>query len=172
MLKKILISFIVCILPVFVSYALSEKNSLKSNSRYFKIPQNHLQGPLLSNESLENKVVILDFWASWCGPCKEALPFYEALYLKYKDQGLEVIGVNAQDTPKERTDFLKSVKLSFPIFEDSTKNSLVNKLDLVALPTLFMYDRSGKVILSYRGFDQKKMAELEEKVKEALAQKM
>lgn len=170
MFKKISISIIVCILPVVVSYALSEKNSSKLNSEYFKIPQIHLQGPLLKEEGLKNKVVLLDFWASWCGPCKEALPFYEDLYMKYKDQGFEVIGVNAQDTPKERADFLKSVKLSFPIFEDNAKDSLVNKLDLVALPTLFVYDRSGKVILSYRGFDQKKMAELESKVKEALAQ--
>lgn len=170
MFKKIAVSIIVCILPVVVSYALSEKNSSKLSSGYFQIPKNHLQGPVLKDENLKNKVVLLDFWASWCGPCKEALPFYEDLYTKYKAQGLEVIGVNAQDTPKERSDFLKSIKLSFPIFEDSVKNSLVNKLDLVALPTLFVFDRTGKIILSYRGFDQKKMAELEAKVKEALAQ--
>lgn len=171
MLKKITLSIIICILPAVVSFALSEKNPPNA-AGYFQLPTRHLQGPKLMDENLKNKVVLLDFWASWCGPCKEALPFYEALYKKYKDQGLEVIGVNAQDTPKERADFLSKTALSFPIFEDSSKNSLVNKLDLVALPTLFVYDRSGKVILSYRGFDEKKMAELEEKVKEALAQKL
>lgn len=172
MLKKISISILFCILPAVVSFALSEKKVTKETPEYFQIPETHLQGPLLNSESLKNKVVLLDFWASWCGPCKEALPFYENLYIKYKDQGLEVVGVNAQDTPKDRQEFLRATKLSFPIFEDGGKNSLVSKLDLVALPTLFVYDRSGKIILSYRGFDQKKMAELEAKVKEALTQKL
>lgn len=121
-------------------------------------------------EDLKGKVVVVDFWASWCAPCKEALPHYNKLYEKYKDQGVVFIGVNEDDDIKERDAYLKNEKILFTVLADLDKQ-MAKDFQVVALPTLFVFDKKLKPVTLYRGFDDKKPQVLEEKIKELLKQK-
>lgn len=131
-----------------------------------------LPGTTLKMEDLKNKVVLVDFWASWCEPCKEALPIYNKLYQKHKTAGLIIIGVNEDDEPKDRDAFLKAHPVSFPMFHD-TDGKWAKELQIQALPTLYVFGKDKKAIKFYRGFngDSKKMAELEKLIQQELAKK-
>lgn len=116
---------------------------------------------------LKGKVIIVDFWASWCEPCKEALPHYNKLYEKYKSQGVIFLGINEDDDSKERDAYLKAHKISFSTYFDKDKQ-MAKDFKVVALPTLFVFDKNLKPVILYRGFDDKKPQVLEKKIQELL----
>lgn len=118
-------------------------------------------------DDLKGKVVLIDFWASWCEPCKAALPNYEKLYKKYKDKGLVIIGINADDNQKERDEFLKKNSFSFPMYTDSSKK-MIGDFRVQAVPTLFVFKKGLQPDSFYRGFSEEKMKNLEKKVAELL----
>lgn len=128
--------------------------------------------PLSKTESvkfsdLKGKVVLVDFWASWCEPCQEALPHYNKLYGKYKKDGLVILGINEDDDAKERDTFLKAHAVDFPVFNDKDKQ-MAKDFKVVALPMLFVFDKNLKPVVLYRGFDDKKPQVLEKRIKELL----
>jgi thiol-disulfide isomerase/thioredoxin len=118
-------------------------------------------------EDLKGKVVLIDFWATWCEPCKEALPHYSALYKKYKKQGLVVLAVNEDDNITERDAYLKKAPYPFPVFADPEKKFL-NAFDVAAIPTVFVFDKNTKPVTFIRGFDAKKAQALEKTVQDLL----
>lgn len=115
---------------------------------------------------LKGKVVVVDFWASWCAPCKEAIPHYNQLAKKYKDKVI-FLGVNEDDDSKERDTFMKKQDISFAIFSDKDKQ-MAKDFQVVALPTLFVFDKNLKPVTMYRGFDDKKPQVLEKVIQELL----
>lgn len=120
-----------------------------------------------SPRELKGKVILVDFWASWCEPCKEALPHYNRLYKKYKDQGLIIMGINEDEDSKERDLFLKTHVLDFPIYTDKEK-AMVQNFKVQALPSLFVFDRNMKAVALYRGFSPEKLESLEKKIQDLL----
>ena len=104
-------------------------------------------------------MVVVDFWASWCEPCKAALPHYNKLAEKFKGKVI-FVGINEDDSIQARDAFLKTVPLSFPVFSD-TKKKVADDFKVLALPTLFILDKDLKLVSFYRGFDDKKMQGLE-----------
>lgn len=119
--------------------------------------------PFSTPQELKGKVVLVDFWASWCEPCKEALPHYNKLYLKYKDQGLVVIGINEDDDIKERDAFLKTTSLAIPLYYDKDK-SLIQDFKVQALPTLYVFDKNLKPVAFYRGYKTENSQALESQI--------
>jgi len=113
--------------------------------------------------SLRGKVALIDFWASWCGPCKVALPEYDKLYKKYKKRGFTIIGINVDDEKELVTQFLKEHPVSFPVAYDS-KKKLVDQVGLATMPTSYLIDSKGKVQYIHRGFHRGDQEELEKKI--------
>ncbi len=125
------------------------------------------KGAPLQLKDLQSQVVLLDFWASWCEPCKEALPHYAEMEKKYKSRGLKVVGINEDSSSIERESFLKKMNLHFPLYEDKDQ-AFVKALGVEALPTLVIFNSSGKVIQRLEGFEKKDLVMLEKKINELL----
>lgn len=138
------------------------------NVTFQSLPNESLTSAKIEKFSdLKGKVVLVDFWAAWCEPCKEALPHYNKLYKKYKDQGVIFIGINEDDDAKERDAFLKINSPDFPMYADSSKQML-RDFKVQAIPSLFVFDRNQKAVALYRGYSADKLKSLEKKIQELL----
>lgn len=103
-------------------------------------------------------IVLVNFWASWCGPCREELPKMEELYQKYKGLGFEILSVNVDEVASKADLLLDNIEVSFPVLYDTSGE--VSKLyDVNAMPTTVIIDRDGNqrlIHLGYRAGDEKK----------------
>ncbi|MDD5141110.1 MAG: TlpA disulfide reductase family protein [Verrucomicrobiales bacterium] len=101
--------------------------------------------------SLKGKVVILDFWASWCGPCAESFPIMDELQKKYKDQGLVILAVSVDEKAGKMETFMKKNPVAFTVVRDAD-HKLVAIAEPQTMPTSFVIDREGKVRFLHNGF--------------------
>ena len=106
----------------------------------------HNSAPLALAD-LKGKVVLLDFWGVWCGPCVAKLPAVQALHDKYKDRGLVVIGVHSADRADRLAEFLLTRKVSIPVALDAGKTA--GRYLVEAWPSYFLIDRAGKVVSGF-----------------------
>jgi thiol-disulfide isomerase/thioredoxin len=109
-----------------------------------------VDGRTLALSSLKGKVVFLNFWATWCPPCRAEMPSMEVLYRRFHDQGLEFLAVDIMENSKDVSAFLSEYKLSFSAALDSS-GSISNSYGIQAIPATFIVDRDGKIILSTVG---------------------
>jgi thiol-disulfide isomerase/thioredoxin len=105
--------------------------------------------------SLKGKVVLVDFFASWCGPCQESFPAMEKLHQKYGSLGLVIVAINLDKKPEDMQRFLKEHPVTFATVRDGSYK-LVNEIKIPTMPSSFLLDRSGKVFAVHRGFDGSK----------------
>lgn len=126
--------------------------------------------PGVDLEALEGKVVVLDFWASWCVPCRRSFPWLNTMHDKYGDAGLVIIGVNLDNDPAEARAFLDEFPPRFRIHYDREK-TLARQFDVVAMPSSYVIGRDGQVAGRHLGFKVKKQAEYEAAIAAALAGK-
>ena len=92
--------------------------------------------------SYHGRVIILNFWATWCEPCKAEMPVFERAQQQYRDQGLAVVGVDFQERDEEITAFLSQVGVTFPTLVDRT-GEVSRQWRATGLPTTFLIDRQG-----------------------------
>jgi thiol-disulfide isomerase/thioredoxin len=97
------------------------------------------------------KVVIVDFWASWCAPCKASFPAYSRLQREFGDRGLVIVGVSVDDSPSAYSAFVARFKPSFATVHDS-QHKLVSTVQVPTMPTSYLIDRSGRVRFVHAGF--------------------
>lgn len=105
-----------------------------------------------------DKIILVDFWASWCGPCKKSFPEMEILYSKYKVEGFSIVAVNLDEKEKAMETFLKRMPINFPVIADSDK-SIVQSAELDAIPSSFLIDQSGTIRFVHQGWHGKESAE-------------
>ena len=116
-------------------------------------------------DELKGHAVILDFWATWCGPCKAEAPILDRVATRFKSSGLVVIGINTDDGEGEGANWAKQHHLSYPIAFDTDKIA-ARAYDVDALPTLVVISKTGKVIARRTGVTDSE--ELERLVNQAL----
>ena len=107
-------------------------------------------GKLQNLKELKGKVVFLNFWATWCGPCRSEMPSMQVLYDTYKEKGLEILAVNSGEKSDQVLAFMKSNKLSFPAALD-TDGKVSNIYGIQAIPTSYLIDRDGYIITRVTG---------------------
>ena len=122
----------------------------------------------VSLHDLRGKVVYVDFWASWCVPCRQSFPWMTTISEKYADRGLVVLAVNLDKERRAADDFLAQFGGPFTIAFDPTGKT-AEAFRVEAMPSSFIVSRTGKIVFSHEGFQEPKAAELEEHIKEALA---
>ena len=108
-------------------------------------------------DALKGQVVLLDFWASWCGPCKESFPVMDDLHQKYGPKGLVVLAVNVDESAAAMNEFLKEHPVKFVIVHDAIKK-LVGDANISSMPTSLIIGRDGKVVAIHKGFHGKETA--------------
>ncbi len=121
-----------------------------------------IEGEELSLKDFKGKVVLINFWATWCPPCKEELPFFEKIYKKYKDKGFVILAVNTD--PENLQNFLEDfgTKFTFPILIGD--NKILDLYPVRGLPTSFLINREGRIVKVRLGIYR----ELEEDLKRLL----
>jgi cytochrome c biogenesis protein CcmG/thiol:disulfide interchange protein DsbE len=120
-------------------------------------------GKKISLAALRGKVVLVDFWASWCAPCKEEMPVLESLHKRFKDSGLVIIGVSVDNEAANAKKFLSSVKVSFPIVHDAG-HAVADKFKPPRMPTSYVIDKAGKIRFIHAGFRKEDAKKLEDEI--------
>ena len=117
----------------------------------------------------KGKVIYVDFWASWCIPCRKSFPWMNSMQAKHQDQGFVVLSINldAEETLSKK--FLKQTPANFAIIYDA-KGKLAQKFKLKGMPSSYLFDRQGKLISAHSGFNGKKQQQYEHEISQALAQ--
>ncbi|UCE90150.1 MAG: TlpA family protein disulfide reductase [Pseudomonadota bacterium] len=108
-------------------------------------------GKNLRLNDYRGQVVMVNFWATWCAPCRKELPHLNKLYQKYQDQGFTLLGVNIDSESAEAKRMAKELKIAFPVLFD-TKQETSKLYKLKAMPSTVLVDRSGKVISYHLGY--------------------
>ncbi len=100
---------------------------------------------------LRGQVVMINFWASWCGPCRQEMPLLQQLYGKYEPLGFTLLGVNVEPDSTQAQDWLKKVPVTFPILFDRD-NKVSAQFGVEAMPSTVLIDREGNVRHVHRGY--------------------
>ena len=144
------------------------QDALAVGSKFPDFDEKDIEGKALSIASRKGKIVLLDFWATWCGPCRAELPNVLAVYAKHHAEGFEIIGISLDDDRTRLDSFIKDKQMTWPQYFDGLKwkNKIASKYGVNSIPATYLLDGEGKILgKDLRG------EELEKTVAEAIAKK-
>jgi thiol-disulfide isomerase/thioredoxin len=116
---------------------------------------------------LQGKVVYVDFWASWCGPCRQSFPWMNEMQARYGGKGLQIVGVNVDAKTDDARQFLTTTPARFAIAFDP-QGATPRSYGIKGMPSSVLIGPDGKVLLEHSGFREADRAELESKIQSAL----
>jgi thiol-disulfide isomerase/thioredoxin len=125
-------------------------------------------GRTVALDALRGKVVYVDFWASWCSPCKRSFPWMNEMAQKHGPQGLEILAVNLDRKREDADRFLKSTPAGFTVVFDPAGVTPA-AWQVKGMPSSYLVDATGKVVMAESGFRDDRKAEVEERIRAALA---
>lgn len=124
----------------------------------------------LDLQDLRGHVVYVDFWASWCTPCRQSFPWMKALESAYGSRGLSVVAIDLDHDQADAQRFLRVFQPNFPVIFDPA-GTLAQRFNVAAMPTSVLIDRAGKIRYEHAGFLLRQRAEYERQIRALLAQK-
>ena len=133
------------------------------------ISGNTLSGKKVDLKKLRGKVVLVDFWATWCAPCKVALPFYAELYRKKKKDGFELLTININKKEAAARAFAKKEGFKFPIVHDSDQK-IIESYNPSNMPTSYLIDKKGKIRYIHAGFNAGQKAKITKEIERLLSE--
>lgn len=135
-----------------------------------KAPSFSLNGDngTVSLKQLRGKVVYLDFWASWCVPCRKSFPWMNEIQQKYKSKGLVVVGINLDESKADAKNFLKQIPGNFTMAYDPDGKT-PGKYNVEVMPTSYLIDRGGNLVHTHRGFKKSKADKVEAEIQALLS---
>lgn len=139
------------------------KHPERQEARDFTLPD--LKGENWTLSSLKGKVIILDFWATWCAPCRIEIPYLIELYNKYRDDGLIVCGVGIDRKPAIAS-FSREYGINYPILIGTQQ--IARQWGIRAIPTTYILDKDGRIAFKHMGFRPGMEIKFEEEIKELL----
>ncbi len=111
-----------------------------------------LQGDTLQLGALRGNILLIDFWATWCPPCRAEMPFFNDLYQKYRDQGVLVIGINIDERESTVRRFIEKLGITYPVVMGTSRREGRAFGGIVGLPTTFVVDAEGRIRARAVGF--------------------
>jgi len=167
-LRYVLLFGLCVALALFLSYcAKKPKESISAPDFTLKT----IEGQEITLSGLRGKVVLLDFWATWCGPCKESIPHLTQLYKNYQDKGFELIGMSLDKSGEVEMvrRFVKSMDIPYPII--MTPEDVARNYKITGLPTTVLIDKEGKVREKIVGFNSTIGQQIAARVSELTSEK-
>ncbi len=119
-----------------------------------------LSGKPVSLASLKGQIVLLDFWATWCGPCRVSIPLVQQFYETHKSEGLVVLGLNIDEDPSNVYPFVKQFKMSYPVLY-AGGSPVLDLYRVEGIPLFVLLDPEGRMVQRYTGFHPKMAEEWE-----------
>lgn len=123
-----------------------------------------INGKVVTLSDYKGNVILLDFWATWCPPCKIEIPGFIELYNKYKSRGFVVLGVSMDDSSSAVKPFTQKMKMSYPVLIGTGRSDIEEAFELMGLPTTFLISRDGRICNRHFGFAEKEQFEREIKI--------
>ncbi|WP_394228861.1 TlpA family protein disulfide reductase [Pseudoalteromonas spongiae] len=146
-MKKIIIIITLFLTSMFAGNATSAE--LNKSAPDFTLKA--LSGDNVRLKELSGQVVLINFWASWCGPCRKEMPLLDELHAKYSDLGFTVLGVNVEQQNQKAKEFINELNVSFPILLDE-QNTVSKLYDVEAMPTTVVIDRNSNLRYVHYGY--------------------
>ena len=135
-------------------------------------PELKIMGPggqVVSLSSLKGHPVLVDFWASWCPPCRTSIPALDAIFREFHGRGFEVMAINVDESRKDADRFLSGHAYLMPIVFDTTGQS-PREAGVYGMPTSFLVDRAGIIRFVHRGYSDKVLESYRREVQQLLAE--
>ena len=121
-------------------------------------------------EDNQGKVVYLDFWASWCSPCRKSFPWMNSMNTKHSDSGFVVISVNIDAEKQFADEFLAEIPANFAVIYDP-EGLTARKLKVRGMPASYLFNREGKLVSRHNGFNEEKKVKFEQEILTLLKEK-
>lgn len=164
LLFRILILLILSVAVGFTLYQgfFVDKEKMQIGKKAPNFVVSDLEGKKIELKDLQGKGVFLNFWGTWCKPCEKEMPYMNELYPKYKEKGVEIIALNADETNIAVKNFANQYGLKFPVAIDKGQE-IIGTYSVGPLPTTFLIDKEGNVIEKITGTQT--MEQMEEYLK-------
>lgn len=121
----------------------------------------------VSLDSLRGRAVLVDFWASWCGPCRKSFPWLKSMQEKYGAKGLTIVAINVDKDREAADKFLSEFPTPFVVAYDPD-GKVAELFHVAAMPSTYVIDLEGRIAYAHRGFEPKKAPEIESHIVETL----
>jgi peroxiredoxin len=151
------------VLIMFCATAISAE--MKGKAPDFTLKSMHGQNLKLSEQ--RGNVVLINFWASWCGPCRQEMPLLNDIYLRYRKMGFTLFGVNVEEDSSKAKKMVADLKVAFPILYDTT-NAVSKLYNVEAMPTTIIVDRDGNMRFLHRGYKPGYEEDYEKQIRELM----
>ena len=157
MKKKVFAAFAILVVGVYVATRhrskpaeLAPGRTAAIHSLAPKLSLTDLDGKKLELSSYRGKVIVLNFWATWCEPCRAEIPRFVDLQNKYRDRGFQVLGISLDDNPKPVRSFYQQFKMNYPVAVGDA-NVAERYGGILGLPVNFVIDRDGRICAKHSG---------------------
>jgi thiol-disulfide isomerase/thioredoxin len=140
---------------------MAKANALKPGMPVPAISYPDKNGVMQGLEQYKGKYVLIDFWASWCGPCRQAIPKVKELYEKYKDKNLDIVSVSIDDNKKAWAKAMEEEGMPWKQLLSPDKNATMKNFLFSGIPTIYLIDKQGKIVSKYTGFSADSAKEIE-----------
>lgn len=146
MAKNLLVAVFISLL-IFSTCSPKDQTQTQTDSNDFTLPS--LDGEDITLSKLKGHVILIDFWATWCPPCRKSIPVFIDLYNKYHEKGFTVLGISREDKSVLEK-FRDEIGIPYPLLIDN--NGISKKYQVQAIPTIMIFDKNGKVRKTQVGF--------------------
>ena len=161
-LHRLLVNLLVILVAMTSSVMAKE---MSGEAMDFTLPSRSGENVRLAE--LQGEVVLVNFWASWCGPCRKELPKLEEMHQKYKDLGVTILGINIDENRALSQKLLKDVEVNFPVLYDHN-SEVAEPYNIQAMPSTFIIDKSGNFRYLHLGYQDGYELAYEEQIKKLM----
>jgi len=159
--QKLITNLSICLTLFLSSYACAQKAPV------FELPGNNKS---INLENLKGKVVYLDFWASWCVPCRKSFPWMNEMQSRYDSNKFTIVAVNLDSSKADALKFLQNIPANFDIAYDP-EGSVASKYNLKVMPGSYLIDKKGELVFTHKGYREGDSNEIEKKINKLINSK-